>query len=277
MDTPNDKVKPGLSKGLFIAACVVFALLIAGCDSQSNDDDDGEQPPLLLPAIFSVETDLFDPGSLKGGSSKLNFLTAVFRVWPVSIVLSSYMIIPVAVTAAALNDTPEFVNGAWEWTTTVPVEQSTMTFTLSGRPSGTTINWSMEISGSDPITGVNYSSFELFTAHTTVGDQSGSWKLYYEVEGVRTNVLNASFDIIDADSKFITYTVPIAIPGSGGDSILYDVDANSRQFFWQQFDPAEFHDIRWNSVTQEGSIVSTTFNNGAKGCWDTNQDDVPCP
>jgi len=96
------------------------------------------------------------------------------------------------VTTVALNDSPQFVNRAWEWTATVPVQQTSIDFTLFGTPSGSTINWRMEISGSDPVTGVTYDAFILYTAQTTVGEQGGTWKQFYDLEGIRANVLDAT-------------------------------------------------------------------------------------
>ncbi|GMQ82344.1 MAG: hypothetical protein BMS9Abin05_1793 [Rhodothermia bacterium] len=259
-----------------LAILIVFVVFLAGCDSQGDNDDDGTPPQILSADIFSLQVDLFRQGATKGSGSKLNFAAAAFRVWPVSLVLSAHTIIPVAVTAAALNDTPEFVDGAWEWTATVPVQQSSIDFTLIGAASGSTVDWRMEISGTDPVSGVTYDSFVLYTAQTTVGEQGGSWKLYYELEGVRTNVLDATFDVTDDDTKSLTYSVPVTFPDTGGDSVLFDTDGNAKHFLWQQVNLSRSHEVEWDAATKEGSIVSTTFNSGDKGCWDTNLDDIEC-
>lgn len=261
---------------LFALFMLVSGSLISGCDSQGDDGDNGTPPALISENAFALQVDLFQPGSSKQIASKVNFAAAALRVWPVSILVSANLIVPVAVTAAALQDSPELVDGAWRWETTVLVADATVEFELSATPSGSNVDWSMKISAENPLLGQVYDTFELYTARTTVGEQVGTWKLYYKVGGVRTNVLDASFAVTEDDTKSITYSIPVTAAENGGDSVFYETDGDVRHFFWQQLDAGMNHDIEWNAATREGSITATNYNGGVKSCWDANFDDKQC-
>jgi len=260
------------------AGMLLFVLLggslIAGCDSSNNE---GDTPPEVLSAhVFSLQTDIFSVAG-KDAQLKSNFLAAAFRVWPVSLIIGANLIVPAAVTGAALQDTPEFVDGAWEWATTTTVEGSDFEFALSARPSGSTIDWSMRITGTNPEGGETYDGFELYTATTTVGTQAGTWRLYYRIAGVRTNVLAADFDVNESDDiASITYRVPANAAEHAGDSVQYESDEDTRRFIWNQSAEALTHDVEWNAATNEGSIVASNYNGGLKGCWDATLEDVVC-
>ncbi len=268
------KMKTGpLLLSLFILAS---GSLISGCDSQGDNGDNGTPPSLISEDAFALQVDLFQPGASKQIATKANFTAAVLRVWPVSVIISANLIVPVAVTVAALQDTPEFTDGAWRWETSVPVEDATVEFELSATPSGSNVDWSMKISAENPVLGQVYDAFELYTARTTVGEQLGTWKLYYKVGGVRTNVLDAGFAVTDDDTKSITYSIPVSAAENGGDSVLYETDGDARHFLWQQVDLGRDHDVEWNAVTNEGSITATNYSGGVKSCWDANFDDRAC-
>ncbi len=253
---------------------LVSVLSIAACDSQGENDE--TPPELLSDQIFSLQTDLFAPGGAKTGALKANFANAALRVWPVSLIIGANLIVPAAVTAAALEDSPEFVDGAWEWTRSAIVDEATINFALTARPDGTTIYWSMKISGEDPVGGAIYNEFELFTGETTAGEQAGSWNLYYDIAGKSTHVLSADFDLGEEDVKSITYRVPVTSDLNGGDSVTYETNGDDRHFLWQQIGEALSHDIEWNAVTKAGSITATNYKAGVKSCWDTLFDDVAC-
>lgn len=257
---------------LFVLSAGLFS---AGCDSQNSDDED-TPPELLSSEVFTIDTSLFSSGATKDAATKAHFFAAAFRVWPVSILINANLIIPSAITAAALQDTPEFIDGAWEWDTTTQVDESTVQFALSARPSGSIIDWSLRISGTNPEGGAPFEEFELVTARSTVGEQAGSWQLYYPVNGVSTNVLNADFVVDAADTKSLTFSIPVSAAENGGDSVLYETSGDSRSFFWQQIGAALDHDISWDFLTKAGSITATNYNSGVEGCWDTNFDDIDC-
>jgi hypothetical protein len=263
------------AKVLFAGVILLLAAGTSGCDSQSNDGEDA--PEVLSSDVFSLETDLFGESAAKDPQQKANFVAAALRVWPVSIVVGANLIVPAAVTAAALEDTPEFVDGAWEWASTASVEGSDVGFNLYARPDGSYLDWSMVITGIDPETGDVYDSFELYSARTMFGEQTGGWDLYYRIDGARTNVLSADFDVNDSDGMTsVTYTVPSTAAEHAGDSVTYEVSGDSRRFVWHQIAESIDHEVTWNAVTHEGSILATNYNGGVMACWDATLEDAAC-
>lgn len=266
--------------------CVgVLGIALAGCDSATEEE--GAPPGVLPPDAFSLQTDLFqaqggaaDAAALQASpaaATKAHFTAAALRVWPVSVILSVHLLVPVTVTAAALQATPVFDDGAWVWATTTPVDGKTVQFTLTGRPLGLSVDWSMRITTSDPMLGQVYDDFELYTAQTTVDGREGDWQLYYRIGGERRNVLNAEFRIAADETKELTYRIPETAEQHGGDSALYATQDTDRRFLWQQVAEGLDHDVTWDAATQAGSITATNYNDGEPGCWDANRDDVPCP
>lgn len=231
---------------------------------------------MIPEAAFTLQADLFQTEDGSKTMTRVHFTAGALRVWPVSVIINANLVVPVLVTAAALQDAePEFRNGAWEWTTTTAIDNQTVAFTLRGNPDGSQVDWSMNITASDPIFGQTYDDFELYTAQTDTRSQTGSWQLYYRINGTRQNVLNADFEVFSDDEVAITYSIPAAQP-NGGTSVLYAVDGDARRFFWDQVTEGFQHDVEWNATSHIGSITATNHNDGEQGCWDENLDDVDC-
>lgn len=248
-------------------------MILSGCDSTSTKQEEMAPPP--IPAdVFVLQTSLFQPGTAKT-ATRVHYLAAALRVWPVSLILSVNLVVPTAVTAAALGAQPVFEDGAWKWTATTTSEGSTFTFTLTARPSLSGFDWSMRISSDGSGTGPAFDNFELYTAHTALTGTTGDWQLFYPIEGIRTNVLNADFDF-SGDTDVTTFSLPKTLPEHGGDSVRYEVNGNDRRFFWQQIAESLDHDVNWDAVTRAGAIVATNYNGGDMGCWDAQLDDVAC-
>ncbi len=255
-----------------LALCItLLSFTLVGCDLTSDDDT----PPELIPeAAFTLQTDLFQNDGNKT-ETRAHFTAGALRVWPVSTIISVHLITPVAVTVAALqDDQPEFRNGVWEWSTSTIINGQDVEFTLRGDPEGSRVDWSMFITASN-LLGVTYDEFELYTAQTDVSAQTGSWQLFYRLNGTRTNVLNADFAINGDNAKEITYSIPSAQP-HGGTAVTYETDGDDRSFFWDQVTEGFLHDVAWDAATQAGSITATNYNGGEQGCWDENLDDVDC-
>lgn len=247
-------------------------LLTTGCDSA---DDDTDQPEVINPEAFSMDTGVFDVVG-KQASMGPNYTAALLRVLPVTILLEANLFIPQAVTAAALQADPIVEDGTWIWASTTTIDGRSATFRLTGTPDGREIDWSMRVTTTDPGTGEVYNDFELYTAETTLDGQEGTWQLYYRLDGVRTNVLNAEFDVGSASEKTLTFRVPDTAESNAGDSVRYGAEGNERSFFWTQVANALTHDIVWDAATKAGSITATDYKDGAKSCWDTQLNDVAC-
>ena len=247
---------------------------VVGCDSETEEDSGAPDP--ISVDIFSIETDLFSDLGGKSSESKFHFLGASIRVWPVSLILIANTIIPIAVSQAALQSTPTFSESVWTWSRSMNADGQSFEFVLTGEPDGANTNWSMFITSDGAYKGETYDNFELFSARVATEAGSGSWQLYYLLDGERVNVLNAFFNRPEAGIKQLTFQIPESASEHGGDSVLYQVDELSRGFLWTQVSAGIVHDVKWNSFTKEGSIKANNHLDGTKGCWNKNFDDVGC-
>ena len=259
---------------LIIALLLVTAAVFnSGCDSQSSGE--GDPPRLIPPEAFSIQTDLFSPSNAKT-QAKLNFAAAALRVWPVSIILQANLLIPAAVTDAALDAEAVLEDGVWVWSTTSVINSNPITFTLSGDPVDDGVDWSMRITADQPINGQDFDSFELFTAHTSPGGLAGSWQLYYPVGGESRNVLNADYELRSDDDRELTFSIPESADQHAGDWVRYAVDGTTHTFEWHQVGEALEHHVAWDAESKEGYIEATNHNNGIIACWDSQLEDTPC-
>jgi len=348
---------------------LVFVLLLAaavGCDTVVQEE---AEPPELIPAqAFTVQTALFQQS--RSGTEKIgpHFMAAVMRAWPVATTLDAHLEAPVQLTRAALNEAPT-VNreGGWVWSGTVSIEGQPVAFTLTGRPMGDQVDWTMEVaqpkqahtqpapeatpsaspsapstdpfapqdttasdaavpprqeasSEASPFGAVSApdsvgadstrpgasgaraadrstaagmtpddassalsrdiqladSTFVLYTAQTDRKGQGGRWRLYDTVDGERTNVLTARFEIEKATKKEIILDVPTAAPEHAGDSVVYAHDEQQRRLRWTRARTGQTHRVTWNATSHEGSITATNYNDGRQACWGAQLDNSDC-
>lgn len=255
------------------AAGLLCALvLFAGCDSVSNE----KVAPNLLPSdAFAMQADLFANSGAGKAAAGTHFAAAALTVWPVSAVIQASLVIPALVTAAAVHaGEPRLKDGAFQWTSTTQAEGHPVSFTLGANPTSDYIDWSMQVQYTDPET-QQEEDFVLFTARTNPNTKSGSWSLFYPMDGVRTNVLDAEYEITDEDTKQIVFSVPSDLE-HGGDSVTYSRDGTTRTFVWDQVSTGETHTISWDATTHAGWIQATGYNGGEKACWDAQLNDVDC-
>lgn len=250
---------------------LTFAFL-TGCDSSAVEESDA--PPVVPPEAFSIHTELFAGTASKAAGA--HFVNAALRVWPASAVLGAHLIIPAAVTSAAVSaGDPALENGAFIWTSTAQADQNDLSFSLSGKPEGSYINWTMRVQWTNPDTDQS-EEFTLFTARTDPNSKSGTWSLYYPHEGTPTNVLNAEYAITSETEKEIEFSIPEGIETHAGSIVRYTQEGDERTFYWYQSDEDQTHTVSWSQETKAGSIISTSYNGGDKACWGASLEDTAC-
>jgi hypothetical protein len=190
--------------------------------------------------------------------------------------MTASLALPSAVTHAALQDTPEFTDGAWRWESVATFNANSITFGLAATPEGNGHNWSSTLSFFDAGSQTQLDDFELFSGRTQNGGTEGNWQLYLPIEGVSTNVLNATFTRDSETDKSVTFAIPANASQNSGDSVTYVVNGDTRAFEWTQVGESLTHTIEWNAATGAGSITATNYKGGVKSCWDQNQDDITC-
>lgn len=266
----------------------LLALTLAACDSAGPDDveeDLPEDPPEVVPPdAFDMDVDLFsgeDPAAQQAMAAKnsehAHFTNAALRVWPVSVAVGAFLIVPTAVTGAALDADPAVNDGTWIWEATVDTTEA-MTFRLEGTPDGQHVDWRMYVTVPEPPQGDPLDDFELYTAETTLDGTSGAWTLFYPFDGEQTEVLNADFTVTDDDAKEITFHVPDTFDEYAGHTVYYAVDGPARTFEWTQGegDAASTVLVTWDAETHAGSITAPNYNDGEPACWDAELVNVAC-
>jgi hypothetical protein len=257
-------------------------LMLTGCDS-TEPDVTGEPPDVLPPDAFSIDADLFSnqaPGATRASKTgeHTHFTHAALRVGPVSLLIKANLIIPTAVTAGALQADPVAEDGTWVWTATADTLSQDVSFRLEGTPDGDAVTWRMMVTAPDPAQGQPLENFALYTAQTALNGSSGSWSLFYRLDGERTRVLHADFTVTSDTEKGITFSVPEAADQNAGDSVRYAVDGTQRTFEWTQVEDAgdTVTTVMWNAETKSGSIVAPSYNDGERACWNESFQNVAC-
>lgn len=265
-----------------LVGLAVLALTLTGCDSGGLNATD-DPPSVPTPEAFELNTDLFsnqNPGSSAAtkASEYTHFTNAAFRVWPVSLLVKANLIIPSAVTAAALQADPVVEEGTWIWDANADTLNQNVSFRLEGTPDGSAVAWSMTVTAPNPEQGEALNSFELYTAETALDGSSGSWSLFYRIDGERTRVLDADFTVTSDTQKEITFSVPETAEDNAGDSVRYVVDDTQRTFEWTQVEDSgnTVVTVMWDAETKAGSIVAPGYNDGEKACWNDAFQNVAC-
>jgi hypothetical protein len=248
--------------------------LLGGCDKTVGPET--EPPAMLPPDVFTFQADLFEQGTASKSADATHFTAAALRVWPVSLVIGANLIIPAAVTAAAVEaGDPALEDGVWQWASSASADSHHVQFTLSAEAEDDHINWSMRISHTNPETGED-EEFVLYTAQTNPNTGSGTWQLFYPVEGEVENVLNATFEVRSETDKEITFSAPAGDGLYAGDTVTYIHDGSERTFEWHEAGENQTHIVTWNVDTHAGSITSPSYNGGQKACWDSQLQNTAC-
>ncbi|MDX1421131.1 MAG: hypothetical protein R3181_14295 [Rubricoccaceae bacterium] len=265
---------------LLPALVLLAPLALVGCDDADPDPgiDPGSPPPVLAADAFAFDGTFPEEGGQGArGAFGQNWWNASLRVGIVSLGVGVHLIIPSAATAAAGQADPYVEDGTWVWESTFTVNTSDITYRLEATPDGTEIEWRMLIS-SDDLGSDGYDAFELYDATTALDGESGSWRLYYEIDGERTRVLEADFEVTGADARELTFTIPETNPNEDarGSTVRYVSDGDERLFDWHQ-EPEDYdHLVEWNAETQVGAITATNYLDGGRYCWDEDLEDAPC-
>jgi hypothetical protein len=264
---------PTMIRRLSAALVLLVFFSLPGCDSNEPEE---LSPNVLSADVFTLDTGIFNNTTPAKSQAGPNFVAAAFRVWPVSVVLGAHLILPAAVTNAALQADPVFENGSWIWESTATFNNDGVTFTLEATPRTNGHDWSSRVSYIDVQSQQQIDNHELYTARTQNQGTEGSWSLYYRIEGASVNVLDADFVRNSETDKTLTFSVPLTAAQNPGDSVTYTVNGDLRSFHWVQVDAGIDHMIRWNAVTRAGSITATNYNNGDEACWDGDGNDMAC-
>lgn len=246
-----------------LTTAFALVVLLAGCDAVTPADPTA--PEAIAPGAFA-----FEPGFPTAQTAGLHFTNAAVRVGVVSGIIGANLILPSAATVAATRSQPVVEDGVWIWESTVRVAGDDVTVRLEGEPVGREVRWRLGITTDD------LDDFTLYTARTDFSGETGDWQLFYEIDGVRTEVLRADFEVTDANTRELTFSIPPGRDGAGS-SVLYVHDGATRVFDWHEMPAALDHYVEWDAQTHIGFIEADNYQGGDRGCWDAALNDVACP
>lgn len=259
----------------FLRPALALALVgaLAACDSADSGGDGGggaaAPPTPIALAAFDAGTDAFPDAaaSAAGKSAGLTYANAAVRVGVVSTIVGLNLVLPTLATEAATRRAPELVDGAFVWSNTVEVLGAPVDVRLTGDPSGSLVDWTLETAPSgEPF-------FTFYTARTTLDGRDGDWSLFKpDADG---SVLTADFDADSQTDREITFAVPAGNDGAGSE-VTYRVDGTTQVFDFTKQPEGTRALIEWDLGTRAGSITADDYNDGERACWDTNLDDVAC-
>lgn len=258
-----------LSSRLLVAVAV---LALAACDSTGTTNSD--TPPDLIPAAaFSFDANMGQSSAARSAAG-LNHFAAATRVGIVSLAIGANLVLPAAMTDAATSVQPIVSDGTWVWSSTRAVNGTDATFRLEGTPSGSSIDWQLRVTTADPATGDALDDFVLYTAETSLDGKTGSWRLYYRIEGQRTEVLRADYDVSDTVRELeFTAVNESEIQGS---TVLYRTEGDTNTFDWNKQPGSVRTLVEWSETSGAGFIEADDFNGGARACWNASKDNVAC-
>lgn len=242
---------------------LLLVVLLVGCDAVT--DTDPAAPDVIAPEAFAFEPSFPTAKSMAGE----HFNNGAVRVGVVSAILSANLVLPSAATHAATRTAPVVVDGVWIWESTFRIGNDDATFRLEGEPVGREVDWALSITNRD------LDDFVLYTARTDFDGETGDWQLFYEIDGARTEVLRADFEVTGRDARELTFSIP---PGrdAAGTTVLYTHDGDARGFDWYEAPETRDHLVEWDAVTHEGFIQADNYNNGMRSCWDAALENAPC-
>lgn len=250
----------------------IAVLALAACDTANTDPTD-EAPAPLPAAAFSFDADLNQSSSARSAAG-LHFFTAATRVGIVSFAIKANLVLPAVMTGAATSVDPVVEDGTWIWSSTRPVDGTDATFRLEGTPSGSSIDWQLRVTTASPATGDELDDFVLYTATTSLDGKTGSWRLYYRIEGQRTEVVRADYDITD-DANELTFTA-VNESDIQGSTVLYRTEGDTNTFDWVKEPGSVRTLVEWSESTGVGFVEADDYNGGARACWNTSFDDAAC-
>lgn len=247
---------------------VGLVLALVGCDASDTgdqDDDTARAPAPIALAAFDAGTDAFPNAAAKNAGP--TFTNAAVRVGVVSTIVGLNLVLPTVATEAAVRRDPVLEGGAFVWANTVEVLGTTYDVRLTGDPSGSRVDWTMETArrGED--------LFTFYTARTTLDGRDGTWDLF---NPDRTgSILAADFDADSETDREITFSVPAGNDGAGSE-VLYRVDGNTQIFDFTKEPEGLRALIEWDLRTSAGSITADDFNGGERACWNAALEDTDC-
>jgi hypothetical protein len=274
---------------LWTAAAIVL-LGLAAC---SDDDNPVSTPTTVAPTLPDMSTMTMDlsafglsgDGLLQSGSdtgvvgaalTKRNWIEAAVRALHLQLLFYD-----------AFRDPVAAFDGSWLWTFIFVEDDLEYSIFLYGLVEDDHVNWRMEVSSNDPAFMLDH--FVWFDGQSQRDESSGYWQFYKPMitppasarlymAASTTGVQSVRMDWANAGpgDHSLVVTVNEEDSPDEGDVLAFAKSDNSSAINYHDEDLQQDHSIIWYP-DGSGSITVPDYNNAEKACWDTNQENAPCP
>lgn len=260
------------SKWKPLTAIILIMAVFVSCSDTNNSTE-------ITPEIPSSQTmtiDLSDFNSnsnpkLKAGS---NFNAAIFRAGVAKLIVDANLIIPKVLITAAQNKDPEVVaEGEYQWMYTAENEDKDFSVLLTADvDSEDNVEWNFFVTSSATDPPLN--NFLLFSGEAEFDGTEGEWT-YFDTQE-EGPVSEIEWDIDNDGSIDLDFSVLSDRNGNSGSEIDYDFDGRIKTIKYMDGSNGNTTTIEFNTDTNAGFIISPSYNEGVKSCWDENLEDTPC-
>ena len=251
--------------------CLALALTACG-DALAPDPG----VPPVLPAAESMSTD-FDffgtsPSTVSMGPSQSApegyWLAAALSVTAANVSVAIHSLVPRAIWASALSQTPTFEDGRWHWRFNASDAQNTFQSHVIGYQDGRDRLFEVRVSSS----ALQLDDYLLFTGSAPIGGTTGEW-LFHDLNNTGA-VARVAWGHPQNDEWLLTFT---ALAGGGEDDVLaYHVEGTTRQVSYTDASAGTAVEVEWDAITHAGHIIAPNLNGGMMACWDTDLHNTTC-
>ena len=256
------------------AAFVFLAFAVTACDT-GLDPEAGEPPALPDAESMSADFDFFEttPANSavapEASAPGPYWLAAALSVTAANVSVAIHSIVPRAILASALSQTPTLEDGRWHWRFDATDGQNTFQSHLIGYEENGSRIFEARVSSSV----LQLDDYLLFTGTAPVGGTNGEWT-FYDLDNTGA-VASVAWGHPEADQWLLTFT---ALAGTGEDDVLeYEVEGSSRNVSYTDASAGTMVEIMWDATTRAGYIIAPNINSGAMACWDSELHNTPCP
>lgn len=259
---------------LAIAGILLILVIAISCSKDDKDPRPDLPPEAALSMDFTDFTSFPDTTDLKSNAYYTNFANAFANVFAWNVVTAFVMVVPVAAYAECLQSTPEYINGAWQWTASATLLSVTYEARLvADRVDNETYSAKMFISQTGGV-----QDFLWFEGILRYDRTHAEWTMY------RSPAVNVEWLSVVwnkdwvADTSDITYSIIETGNNEFGSYIKYGLtdDAGFDAFYTISGSQSSI-EIEMNTATKAGRIRSQAiFGDPEWHCWDENLMNIAC-
>jgi hypothetical protein len=256
-------------KSRLVLGSLALIAVAAACDSATEPVFEGAPP---LPPLQSLYADVsfFEDEIANGSGQGTHFLAAVSGMMDARNSFSGSLEFPIAILDGANTITPDDAGGTYHWRFVTTVDDQTFDTDLSGRARGVVDGvWEMRVTSA--TTSPQLNQFLWATGTAELENVFGEWLIFDpSTPAVRTQFLRVSWQRT-VESYRAVFTNTRVGDARNGEKVDYESASVIRRIIHlgNSSPPNTISQILWNTSTNEGHILSPSYNGGQQACWDS--------